>query len=313
MDREIPSGAELERAARLLEVRSRREVSSAFAGGYRSAFRGGGIEFEESRPYLPGDDVRALDWNATARSGVPYVKRFREERDQTVVLAVDVSASMGFASAGRAKAALAAHAAALIAAAAGRAGDRVGLLSFDTAIRSEIPAERGEAHTWRILRALVATARETSGGTKLETVISRLNAGFRRRAIVFVFSDFRDERFLDTQAEGRPGRSELVALARRHDLVAVAISDPREEEIPDAGIVRLADPEAPLRLVTFDTRSARARARYRAACAMRGRALERRLRADGADLLALRTDRDPLPALTRFFQAHTGRRRGALA
>jgi uncharacterized protein (DUF58 family) len=308
MDREIPSGAELERAARLLEVRSRREVSSAFAGGYRSAFRGGGIEFEESRPYLPGDDVRALDWNATARSGVPYVKRFREERDQTVMLAVDVSASMGFATAGRAKAALAAHAAALIAAAAGRAGDRVGLLSFDTRVRSEIPAERGEAHIWRILRALVATARETSGGTELGSVISRLNAGIRRRAIVLVFSDFRDERFLDTQA----GRSELVGLARRHDLVAVTISDPREEEIPDVGIVRLADPEAPHRLVTLDTRSARARARYRAACAMRARALERRLRADGADVLALRTDRDPLPALTRFFQAHTGRRRGAL-
>ena len=308
MDREIPSGAELERAVRLLEVRSRREVSSAFAGGYRSAFRGGGIEFEESRPYLPGDDVRALDWNATARSGVPYVKRFREERDQAVMLAVDVSASMGFATAGRAKAALAAHAAALIAAAAGRAGDRVGLLSFDTRVRSEIPAERGEAHIWRILRALVATARETSGGTELGSVISRLNAGIRRRAIVFVFSDFRDERFLDTQA----GRSELVGLARRHDLVAVTISDPREEEIPDVGIVRLADPEAPHRLVTLDTRSARARARYRAACARRARALERRLRADGADLLALRTDRDPLPALTRFFQAHTGRRRGAL-
>ena len=118
MNQFIPSGAELERAARLLEVRSRREASSAFSGGYRSAFRGGGIEFEESRPYLPGDDVRALDWNATARSGVPYVKRFREERDQTVLLAVDVSASMSFGSAGRAKAALAAHAAALIAAAA---------------------------------------------------------------------------------------------------------------------------------------------------------------------------------------------------
>jgi uncharacterized protein (DUF58 family) len=103
-----------------------------------------------------------------------------------------------------------------------------------------------------------------------------------------------------------------VGLARRHDLVAVTISDPREEEIPDAGIVRLADPEAPHRLVTLDTRSARAR-RYRAACAMRARALKRRLRADGADVLALRTDRDPLPALTRFFQAHTGRRRGALS
>jgi uncharacterized protein (DUF58 family) len=240
------------------------------------------------------------------------VKRFREERDQTVLLAVDVSASMSFGSAGRAKAALAAHAAALIAAAAGRAGDRIGLLSFDTMIRSEIPAARGEAHTWRVLRALVAAAGQSSGGTELERVISRLRAGIRRRAIVFVFSDFRDDRFFDTRAENRSARTEWVALARRHDLVAVTIFDPREEEIPEAGIVRLSDPEAPHRLVTLDTGSARARARYRAACAVRRRALERRLRSDGADTLALRTDRDPLPALTRFFQAHTGRHHGAV-
>jgi len=314
MDQLVPSGAELERAARLLEVRSRREASSAFSGGYRSAFRGGGIEFEESRPYLPGDDVRALDWNATARSGIPYVKRFREERDQTVVLAVDVSASMRFESVGRAKAALAAHAAALIAAAAGRAGDRIGLLSFDTEIRDEIPPARGEAHTWRILCALVAAAGQSSGGTDLETVISRLRAGMRRRAIVLVFSDFRDDLFFATRTNGGPPRAEWVALARHHDLVAVTICDPREEEIPNAGIIRLSDPEAPHRPVVFvfDTRSQRARARYAAACAARRRALERRLRADGADTLALRTDRNPLHALTRFFQAHAGRHRGAV-
>jgi uncharacterized protein (DUF58 family) len=306
-----PSGAELERAVRLLAVRSRREVSSAFAGGYRSAFRGGGIEFEESRPYLPGDDVRALDWNAMARSGVPYVKRFREERDQTVVLAIDVSASMRFGSVGRAKAALAAHAAALTGAAAGRAGDRVGLLSFDTEIRDEIPAARGEAHTWRILRTLVAAAGRSAGGTQLETVMARLRASFRRRAVVFVFSDFRDERFFGGATQERTPRTELVALARSHDLVAVTIHDPREEAIPDVGIVRLRDPEAPHRVLVFDTRSERARARYQAACAVRRRALERRLRADGADTLALRTDRDPLHALTRFFHAHPGRHRGA--
>ena len=311
MDGLLPSGAELEHAARLLEVRSRREASSAFAGGYRSAFRGGGIEFEESRPYSPGDDVRAIDWNATARSVVPYVKHFREERDQTVVLAVDVSASMSFGSAGRAKAALAAHAAALIAAAAGRAGDRVALLSFDTEIRDQVPAARGEAHTWRILRALVTAAGQRSGGTDLETAISRLRAGIRRRAVVFVFSDFRDDLFFAAGAKGRSPRTEWVALARHHDVVAVTVSDPREEEIPDAGIVRLRDPEAPDRLVVFNTRSGRARARYAAACAVRRRALERRLRADGADTLALRTDRDPLRALTRFFQAHVGRHRGA--
>jgi uncharacterized protein (DUF58 family) len=312
MEQPVATRAELERAARLLEVRSRREVSSAFAGGYRSAFRGGGVEFEESHPYAPGDDVRAIDWNATARSGVPHVKRFREERDQTVVLAVDVSASMSFGSPGRAKAALAAHAAALIAAAAGRAGDRVGLLSFDTEIRSQLPAARGEAHTWRILRALVGAAGQGAGGTDLETAFSRLRAGIRRRAVVVILSDFRDDGFFSAAPDGSSPRTELVALARGHDVVAVTICDPREEEIPEAGIVRLCDPEAPRRRLVFDTRSARARARYAAACAVRRRALERRLRADGADTLALRTDRDPLHALTRFFQAHAGRHRGAV-
>jgi uncharacterized protein (DUF58 family) len=312
MDQPLATRAELERAARLLEVRSRREVSSAFAGGYRSAFRGGGVEFEESHPYAPGDDVRAIDWNATARSGVPYVKRFREERDQTVVLAVDVSASMSFGSPGRTKAALAAHAAALIAAAAGRAGDRVGLLSFDTEIRSQLPAARGEAHAWRILRALVGAAGQGAGGTDLETALSRLRAGIRRRAVVVIFSDFRDDGFFAAGPDRSSPRTELVALARDHDVVAATICDPREEEIPAAGIVRLCDPEAPGRRLVFDTRSARARARYAAACAVWRRALERRLRADGADTLALRTDRDPLRALTRFFQAHAGRHRGVV-
>ena len=158
---------------------------------------------------------------------------------------------------------------------------------------------------------LVGAAGQSSRGTDLETVISRLRAGIRRRAIVFVFSDFRDDLFFATPANGRVPRTELVSLARQHDLVAVLVQDAREEQIPEAGIVRLSDPEAPRRRLIFDTRSERARARYAAACAVRRRALERRLRADGADTLALRTDRDPLRALTRFFQAHAGRHHGA--
>ncbi len=145
------STEDLSRAARLLVVRSRREATGLFAGNYVSAFRGGGLEFDESRPYVPGDDVRSIDWNATARNGEPYVKRFREERDRTLLLALDVSASMRFGSAGRAMAATAAHAAALLAVAAGRAGDRVGLVAFDASVRTALPPARGDAHVWSLI------------------------------------------------------------------------------------------------------------------------------------------------------------------
>jgi uncharacterized protein (DUF58 family) len=292
----LPSAVELARAARVLAVRSRREVSSAFAGGYRSAFRGGGVEFEESRPYAPGDDVRQLDWNALARTGTPYVKRFREERDQSVVLAVDRSGSMAFASAGRSKAALAAHAGALVAGAAARAGDRVGLLAFAREVEEELPPERGAPALFHRLERLAAAAAAPSGPGGLAPVLARLELALRRPTVVILLSDFRDEA-LDRSAPAGLG---LARLARRHDVVAAVVSDAREEDLPAAGTVLLGDAEQPgprLRLRT----SARARERYRAAAAERRVRLERALRAGGADVVWLRTDRDPLLPLARFF------------
>jgi uncharacterized protein (DUF58 family) len=309
-DGAIFSSADLARAARLLFVRSRREASSGLAGGWRSAFRGGGVEFEESRPYVPGDDVRSIDWNALARTDVPYVKRFREERDQTVLLAVDVSASMGFGSVAASKAAAACHACALVVAAAARAGDRVGLLTFDARVRDEIAPARGSAHVWRVLRALVGTAGASAGGTALGAAVERVRRAAARRAVVFLVSDFRDDAFFEP-APGAPRspRADLVALAAGHDLVALVVHDPREDELPAVGAVRVADPEAPGRVLVLSSRSARARRRYRAACEVRRRALARRLRADGADVLGLRSDRDPLHALARFFARHAAGRR----
>ncbi len=295
-----PTPEELERAVRLLAVRSRREVSSAFAGGYRSAFRGGGVEFEESRPYVPGDDVRSLDWNAMARTGEPWVKRFREERDQTLVLALDVSTSMRFGSHGRAKAAVAAHAAALVAAAASRAGDRVGLLCFDGGVRSEIAPARGEGHLWRVLRGVVAAAGAPGGGTSLADALTRVRGLASRRAVVLLLSDFRDDAFF-------ADRAGLVAVARHHDVVAGVLHDPREDALPDVGTVRLADAEGGGPGLVLRTGSRRVRARHRAACVVRRRALERRLRGDGADVLWLPTHRDPLLALARFFTRHHAR------
>ncbi|MCP3986352.1 MAG: DUF58 domain-containing protein [bacterium] len=294
--------SELSRAARTLLVRSQREVTGAFVGGYQSAFRGVGIEFEESRPYVPGDDVRFLDASVMARTGMPYVKRFREERNQTVHLVIDVSGSMAFGSTGRSKGLLAAHTAALISVAALRAGDRVGLWTFDDGIRDELPPARGGRQARKILERLVAAPAQLGGQTGLADSLARVRSAARRRGLVFVLSDFRDEHFFAPATEGESSpRTEWIALARRHDLSAILIHDPREDVLPRSGTIRIADPERPGRTQFLATGRQKVRRRYRAASEVRRRALVRRLRGDGASVLTLRTDREPLRGLVRFF------------
>jgi uncharacterized protein (DUF58 family) len=313
MDPALPfSSADLARAARVLAVRSRREVTSAFAGGYRSAFRGGGVEFEESRPYAPGDDVRSLDWNALARTGIPYVKRFREERDQTVWLAVDTSASMAFTSVAHAKTHTAAHAAALIGGAAARAGDRVGLVTFGHEVRSTVAAGRGDGHLAHLLGELARGASRAEGATNLGALFAHLRVSLRRRAVIVVLSDFRDDAYFERTADGSsaPHRLELLRLARQHDVVAAVVEDPRDASLPSAGSFRIADPEAPGRRWVVRSGSSKTRGLYAAAAAVRRRALERRLRSDGADVVWLRNDRDPLRALAHFFRARTAHASG---
>jgi uncharacterized protein (DUF58 family) len=309
-----PAPAELARAVRRLDVRSRREAGGAFAGGYRSAFRGGGLEFEESRPYAAGDDVRAIDWNAYARSGALFVKRWREERDQTLWLVVDVSASMGFGSAGPSgsaapsKAALAARSAALLAAAARAAGDRVGLLAFDERVVHEVAPGRGEAHGLTVLRALVESGRAGTGRTALAPVLGVLRERSVRRAIVFLLSDLRDPLLLGAGAEARRTRALLSAVARRHDVVAGWIHDPLEASLPAAGTLRLADPEAPSRTFLLRSGSRRVRERYARAARAEAQLLARRLAREGIDRVRLSTGADPLLALGRFFAMRAERR-----
>lgn len=292
---------ELSRAARLLAVRGRREATGLFAGSFASAFRGGGLEYEESRPYAPGDDIASFDWNTTARTGEPHVKRFRPERNQTVLLALDVSASMGFGSVGRSKIEAAAHAAALVAAAAGRAGDRVGLVAFADAPRAAVEPGRGDAHTWRVVGAAAACAERTGGATDLAAAADWVLARARRRAVVVLLSDFRDPRLGGDEVPAR-----LASLGSRHDLVSIVIEDPRERALVSAGGLRLADPEG-LGAGVLGT-GRRRRARYRAAAAERRRRLARRLARIGSDALWLDTDADPLRALLHFFRARGHRR-----
>ncbi len=300
----VVSAADLARATRLLAVRSRREASGLFAGNYASAFRGSGLEFEESRPYAPGDDVSALDWSATARSGELYVKRFREERNQTLLLALDVSASMRFGTAGRTKAETAAHALALLVAAASRAGDRTGLVVSRGAARRQVPAGRGSAHGLRVIRAAVDEASRPGGSAGLSAGLRTLRGHGRRRSAVFVLSDFRDD-------DRATLRAELAELGRRHDLVALPIVDPADLELPRAGTLHVADPEHPGHVLLLRTGSARVRRRYGAAARAWRSALERDLRRSGAELLWLRNDRSPLYALGRFFAERAARRAAA--
>jgi uncharacterized protein (DUF58 family) len=297
-----PALAEIARAARILSVRSRREAAGLLVGEWRSAFRGGGIEFEESRPYVPGDDVRAIDWNATARTGTPWLKRFREERSCTLLLALDVSASMGFGTTGRTKAQTSAHAAALLAASAAQAGDPVGFVAFGDRVDTEIPPGRGDAHTWRVIRAAAESSSTPRGATDLGVVADWVRVHARRRSVVVVLSDFRDP------APARSGRP-LAVLGRRHDLVAAVVEDRRERELVAAGGLRIAASEQPSRRLVFGT-DRRRRDAYRAAAVAQRSALARRLREEGSELVWLDTGADPLRPLVRFFRTRGTQRRG---
>jgi uncharacterized protein (DUF58 family) len=300
---------ELSRAARLLAVRGRREATGLFAGNYASAFRGGGIEFEESRPWEQGDDVASIDWNAMARTGEPYVKRFRAERNHTLLFALDVSGSMRFGSAAASKLVTAVHALALLASAAACAGDRIGLVSFDDRVRESLRPGRGAAHARRIGEAASRCLAEPGGATSLAAALRALRAATRQRSILVLLSDFLDSALLAPDA---PLCDELGRLSRRHELVAVCVHDARERELAPAGAVRVQDPEQPGSRWLLATSSRRARRRYRAAASARRDAIQAALRRCGADTLWLDAGQSPLHRLARFLHERAGRRaRGA--
>jgi uncharacterized protein (DUF58 family) len=280
---------EILRRVRRLEIRTRRVVDESLAGSYHSVFRGRGMEFAEVREYEPGDDVRSIDWNVSARMGRPFVKKFTEERELTVVLAVDASGSERFGTGASEKLELAAEVSALLAFSAIRNNDRVGLLLFTDRIERFIPPRRGREHALRVLRDLVAV--ETKGrGTDLAGALEVLRRVVTKRAVVFVVSDF------EAPAFERP----LRVLSRKHDVVAIHVADPRESVLPSSGIVAVVDPETGERAL-LDTGSARVRRAYAArAEAARAAALEALKRA-GVEHLDLSTGEPYERPLVRFF------------
>jgi uncharacterized protein (DUF58 family) len=267
------------------------------------------MEFEESRPYLPGDDPRRMDWNAMARTGEPWVKRYREERGRTLMIALDASGSMAFGSGARTKAQHAAHMAALLAAAAGQAGDRVGFVIFGDTLRYTLPPARGPLHAWRIVEAAAESARGAHGGTHWPGVLDALHVVCRQRAILFLLSDFRTAD--GDAARALPGR--LARLASRHEVVCALIDDPRERALPVAGRVRIVDPERPGPTHLLRTSSAATRRRYAAAALDQRRRVERMLRASGASLMIAPSERDPLRTLGHFFDQRAAHVRGVRA
>ncbi|MFN0133135.1 MAG: DUF58 domain-containing protein [Phycisphaerales bacterium] len=287
---------ELMREVRRLQVRTRRRVEGLFAGRYHSAFKGRGIEFSEVREYEPGDDVRAIDWNVTARAGRPFIKRFVEERELTVVLAVDVSASETFGSAGRPKRRLAAEAAAVIALAAARNNDRVGLLLFSDHTELFVPPRKGRTHLLRVLRELLSFE-PTGRGTDLAGAAAFLGGVLSRHALVFVVSDF--------QAVGWETR--LRILRRKHEVIALTLSDPRERSLPAGRLVETIDPESGERALV-DCASSSTRRRFEEAWREADSALKQSLDRARVGRVALSTDRPFVPDLVRHFSAKERRR-----
>lgn len=287
--------ADLARRVRWIEVRARRLVASRTLGDYRSVFRGRGIEFSEVREYQPGDDVRLIDWNVTARMGAPYVKKYVEERELTVILAVDLSASASIGSSGKTKAAIAAEVAALLALAAVANNDRAGLLLFTDRLERYVPPGKGSRHALRIIRDLVS-AKPVGKGTDLGAAATFLRRTLRRRSAVFVLSDFIDPRFDET----------MRLLAARHDVVGISVTDPRELDLPDVGLLAVRDAETGA-AATIDTSSADVRRSY----AERAQALaaerRRRLATLGVEEIALRTDRDYVRPIARFMERRARR------
>ncbi len=307
------SAVDLARAARLLAVRSRREATGLFAGNYVSAFRGGGLEFEESRPYVAGDDISMLDRNATARTGDLFVKRFREERNQTLIFALDGSASMHFGTTGTTKIATAVQALALLTSSAARAGDRTGLICFGASGPIIVPAGRGRSHGMRVIRAAVnagvsPAAEAPAGATRLAPLFRTLRSGERQRAIVIVLSDFRDPMLLPSGTGPARLRGELADLARRHDVIATVVTDPVEEELPRVGPLRVGEPDDRGATHVINTRSESTRRRYRTEAEAWRRRVDHEVRGSGAEILRLRTDHDPLHALGNFFRERAARR-----
>ena len=314
---------EILQRVREIQVRTGRQVADVLAGEYVSVFKGRGVEFDEVRPYIPGDDVRTIDWNVTARMGAPYVKRYVEERQLTLMLMADVSSSQDFGSSERSKREVTAELCALLAFSATRNDDKVGLTLFHGGIEQYIPPRKGQKHALRVVREVLAhgseapeaQAQDSPGGwarcfaswrrprspreaTDIGKAMEFLLSMSVRKSICFVVSDFLDEGF----------ERALVTANQKHDVIAVLVTDPREFSLPSVGLVTLRDAESGVARV-YDTASAAFRDSMASESAARVRALEHRLRSSGIDFIHIDAAGSVVEPLVRFFKMRERRSR----
>ena len=281
---------------RRIEIRTRRSVNDVFAGRYHSVFKGQGMEFQEVREYVPGDDIRAIDWNVTARTGSPHVKKFTEERELTVMLLVDVSASNRFGSTAQLKRDLAAEVAAVLAFSAIANHDRVGLILFSDRVEKHVPPAKGATHVLRVVSEIL-NAQPSSPRTDLEPALRYLNQVVRRRSVAFLISDFI-----------APSCEHLLRVtARRHDLVSLVVGDKRESALPAVGLVDFEDAETGQRVVV-DTSHAPTRRALLARQTERRQALLRQLARARSDAIELNAGERYDRQLVRFFRTREKRR-----
>jgi len=334
--------SEIIRRVREIQVRTGRQVADVLAGEYVSVFKGGGVEFEEVRPYVPGDDVRFIDWNVTARTGEPFIKRYVEERQLTLLLMADVSASQDFGSASRSKREATAELCALLAFSAIKNDDKVGLVLFHGGVEQYIPPRKGQKHALRVVREVLAhgevdrdlagapiveadlrTPRKPAAGplARLRDAARRLAPARRtlrrareatdiaravrfamsvtkRRSVCFVVSDFLDEGF----------ERALMTANQKHDVIAVLVTDRRELEIPDAGLVAMRDAESG-ETVLADTGSASFRAHAERAARERVESLEKRLRRVGIDFIHIDAAGSIVEPIVKFFRMRERRKK----
>ena len=280
-----------------IRILTNRLIDDQLSGDYHSTFKGQGVEFDEVRPYVPGDDVRTIDWNVTARTGEPFIKRFSEERELTIMFLVDISGSQTYGSVSRSKAELAAEVTALLALTAIRNQDKIGLVLFSDKIVKYIPPRKGRQPVMRIVREVLAAEEEAVGGTDLAGAIRFLNGVQKRKCVVFLVSDFQDSGY----------EKLLRVVARRHDVVCVSVSDPAERQLPDAGLAELEDPETG-ELVLVDTSDRSVREAFAAKGAEEEEALFRFFNRSGIDHLALSTDKPYINAVRALFKRRARKR-----
>ena len=290
---------------RQIEVRTNRLVNDSLAGSYQSVFKGRGMNFDEVREYVPGDDIRTIDWNVTARTGIPHIKKFTEERELTIMLMIDISGSGEFGSSTSSKRELMAELGSVLAFSALRNNDKVGLILFTDSPELYIPPKKGRGHILRIIREILYF-QPKGVKTDLKGVLDFINRVMKRKCVSFLISDFALPG--NFEQEVKRLQPKLQITNRRHDLISLIVSDPREYELPDVGWITLEDAESGEQ-VEVNTSDAKVREEYSAIAKTREKIIHKSMRHAGIDLLDLQTDKSYLPPLLSFFKDRKKRAR----